>query len=536
MIESESQSSAEDFDNCLPEEINDKNSTDRNLFNLRLSVRKLLNSVEGKLLNNLSVLDQVSNLLQLYRTFITSKNNALYRNMQSTSSVSNQDIMNLVLNYYKVLKRDVESTHLKLKRERLLNISQKAHCIFKRDVNLFSKRLELESNGNVTLQFLDPDSNQYTRCVKAFKENFVSTNQTNEGMNQKIQSSNFEVLSVLKLQHLHLSNLLQKSVSSIQGTGSGKIKGLFCKVPSELLHSFCMLGLHVQPRYNTSQDSGGVIDDLMSTWFQQPWYSISSNHDNENNTNTGIHNRGLGVAEYLNKNINNELLKFSKNSSIGNDYDNIALDIGNDSTIDNEITLVALCRVLVNKIATISSSQFDELSHIDQLDSTSGIDFDAISTTEKEEFCLLNPDYVLPEFIIVTKRKDETQDRNTNIEPRNPNDDTRQPSLEPLIPPSYFTTMDNAGEILLNEIIVNFNLSQYCASAVLHNLELGSEGRKGDRKTLVLVDILRKELMVPKKVDSRTAMLEKQTILFSLHDCMHSFVGKLRDSIARDLK
>ena len=178
-----------------------------NTDNLKRSLFGLLDSELDAILSNLCMLEQTPNLLSCYASTILSRDMSIQKAMQSTLTSTNQEILQLCITYYKLLKREIELAHVKLSQESLICESLKVHSIFKRDMRLFSRRLELESSGEITLEFLETYSTQYNRCVKAFKENFSVNNNSNT--NRGNQASNFDVLSVLKLQHSHLSNLLQ---------------------------------------------------------------------------------------------------------------------------------------------------------------------------------------------------------------------------------------------------------------------------------------------------------------------------------------
>ncbi len=313
------------------------------------------------------------------KTLYYKKKNDVSRKLRLTED----NLMRHVLNYYCILLDELNETRYKLANENTENILFRARYKFLRDLKYFSYHLNLETKGKVTLSHLEHDSAQAKRCRKAIKENVNFARIIGPNI-----YDNIKVIQVFKLDHTLLSSALQSKATAAE---SGNIKGLFCLVPKSSLYTFCCYGLHPQ-KYSYSDFSD--LETNFPGLFNCPWFLNSENSFQNNNT--------CGVARQLSlSNLGFSNIKFSRFSTplcntTASTFQNKNID--NSLVSENDLEeglIIALCRVLVCKLRTISSDITE--SEIQQAINNKN---DSIYSTKTEEYVLLNPQCVLPEFLM----------------------------------------------------------------------------------------------------------------------------------------
>ena len=116
---------------------------------------------------------------------------------------SDARMMQLVLEYFSILKDEMHATRSRLEFDQVEGQRQKQQAKRLRDVKIFARHLGMETQGKVFLNLLDPNSSQAKRCSTAIRENMNRT---------LLQSAGYEdvkVLNVFKLEHTVLSRKLQ---------------------------------------------------------------------------------------------------------------------------------------------------------------------------------------------------------------------------------------------------------------------------------------------------------------------------------------
>ena len=294
------------------------------------------------------------------------------------------NLMRHILDYYCILLDELNETRYKLANENTENLLLRARYKFLRDLKYFSYHLNLETKGKVTLTILEHDSAQAKRCRKAIKENVNFARIIGPNI-----YDNIKVIQVFKLDHTLLSSALQSKATTAE---SGNIKGLFCLVPKSSLYTFCCYGLHSQ-KYSYSDFSN--LETNFPGLFNCPWF-LNSCENSFQNYNT------CGVARQLSlSNLGFSNIKFSRFST---PLCNTTADSLQNKNSDNPLVsendleeglIIALCRVLVCQLRTISSDITD--LEIQQAINNKN---DSIYSTKTEEYVLLNPQCVLPEFLM----------------------------------------------------------------------------------------------------------------------------------------
>ena len=247
-----------------------------------------------------------------------------------------------------------------------------------RDLLLFSKHVAEESRGCISLSYMEKDSTQFKRCEKAVLDNIGG------GFDRK----QLKVLHVLKLDHRILSRALQ---SAMDVNSDKKVKGLFAFVPKSSIYSLCTFGLRSQElptekplrRYN---DGDVYINRIFkSSWLStEPKFPRSSS---ESESGVALPRpRNYGAALGLAKSRHLTYWRFSKKSTPSR--------YASEEIVEGYAYLV-LCRVFVVELLTINEP-FSE----DIIRNAIESGYDAIFSNLVGEYVLLEPDYVLPEFII----------------------------------------------------------------------------------------------------------------------------------------
>ena len=81
------------------------------------------------------------------------------------------ELMERVLQYFSILKDELNTTCERLDEHSVNCTRKKHHAKRLRDIQIFSKHLEVETQGIVTCDLIPAGSSQWTRCGKAIKDN-----------------------------------------------------------------------------------------------------------------------------------------------------------------------------------------------------------------------------------------------------------------------------------------------------------------------------------------------------------------------------
>lgn len=167
------------------------------------------------------------------------------------------------------------------------------------------------------------------------------------------------------------------------------MKGLFCCMPIDSIYRFTAYGLREQALPEIVPDY--PADPAIRDCFRTPW--IFCNQDTPlapipSELRQALHNAGLATRNIQAAPSQRPVLRFSKYSTLSTmlSYSEPQLRQG---------LCLALCRVLIVRVKTIPTfiEDFDISSAFQQ-------GYDAVYSSLSEEYALLQPQYVLPEFFI----------------------------------------------------------------------------------------------------------------------------------------
>jgi len=212
----------------------------------------------------------------------------------------------------------------------------------------FGLHVSHETNRQVEVARLLPDNPQYIRCKRAATDNvkahFFGSSSDYSGIN---------VLNVFKIENKPLLRAFQRQAVNLK---PGSVKGLFCDAPDG-----CIEKVVVQGMFN---------DDFGRKLFQQK-VSIPG------------HDTCIGKAkERYESSISCPFpTTFSKYSTLQGAF------LNGDSP-----KYLLLCRVIVGDVFVTSNGGFPAVDHRGK--------FDSMYSSSQEEYLMLNPAAVLPEFII----------------------------------------------------------------------------------------------------------------------------------------
>lgn len=331
--------------------------------------------------NILNIIAEINGRVGMYR-------NTLSELQKQTDSV----VMKLILHYYSVLREELTLTRNTLHHDHLESLIIRRRYNLMKDIRLFAEHLSIESKNKICLNELSFESSQAKRCKKAVREN-MSTDFLNA-------QSNFQVLKLYKLEHMLMSSHLHAAASSVE---NGKVKGLFCHIPKDILFSFCTYGLHIQQVPDIHEQP--IPDDLTNT-FQLPWFCARPP------SHLKLDSKLLSVSTFLDKNLNNNSKKRKSNGPnsmtrhlASNQLSDFRLRFSRHSTPKGinacskdeleEGIFISLCRVLLYRVSTIN----DDIE-VSDIEAALKHGCDAVYSTTAEEYVLLKPENVLPEFIM----------------------------------------------------------------------------------------------------------------------------------------
>jgi hypothetical protein len=319
-------------------------------------------------------------------------------------------LMKWILQYFSILKNDMMRARSNLHNDHTVYELGASQVKMHRDMMNFSYSLKTETKAAVNLSSVAHDSTQYKRCRKAVMDSIGSS------FDRKFPGcSGINVINVYKLEHIWLSSNLQDAAAAAE---SAKVKGLFCVIPKENVYGVCTYGLHIQnieglPAAPSINETFGGHADARNArqrraLFSPPWFTMNntendadSHHINKRSLSPATltpKGREYGHAKKLADACTLQEPRFSRSSApMGMGYC--------DERGKEKGVYLALCRVLINRLRLIDGPISPEIVR-----DSFQLGYDAIYSTPLEEYVLLKPTHVLPEFIMhVQLMKDEKE-------------------------------------------------------------------------------------------------------------------------------
>lgn len=313
----------------------------------------------------------------------------LLRELRRTQEVSDAHLMHQIRQYFALVKDELSAARLKLNADLTECEVQKRQAKILRDVRIFAHHLYNETRGKIHLSALPRDSAQFKRCKKAVRDN------TSKFFMTEMAFQHIKVLAVLKLEHSLISDYLQKIATNMD---TGKVKGLFCIVPKGGLHAFCTFGLHTKSHLvgqsssaQAAQEATGRNDLFQAQWFHTRGalgrFDTRFPAEKLAKESLAYMNRQQSVGDEGSAKLSE--MHFSRNCTLSFLRDLPKRDL-------EEGVFMALCRVLVSRLRTINS-----LITAQDVREAQKADYDALYSTVNEEYVLLRPEYILPEFVML---------------------------------------------------------------------------------------------------------------------------------------
>ena len=399
------------------------------------------------------LLDELSSVIQKYEVSLRKEQNKM-----------DAGLLHWTLQYFALLKDNILRTRARLQGDAKFSKIGTRQAKMKRDLKLYAHSLDIETKGAVKLNLVAQDSSQYKRCCKAVTDSLGSSFQRKMPGFESVK-----VLNVFKLEHSWLSILLQQAASN---TETAKVKGLFCAVPRKQIYSLCAYGLFDQrldglPVGDADDDNGslngdkdygiqdnnGEYDDdfeideddngsnnnnnsnknknksksssskrgssisifdgkkdavdprMHCSLFSYPWFSTAHNDNSNNNSNNNNNNSSSSnpcIARRLATEHSLQEPRFSRSSAppalAQRPWEELV-----------EGTYLALCRVLISRLRMVDDPLSEQL-----VEESVSLGYDAIYSTYSEEYLLLNPNHVLPEFVMHIQLKPTEENMKQN--------------------------------------------------------------------------------------------------------------------------
>ncbi len=431
-----------------------------NLRQLRLLSRKIHSRILRSDLESSSdltlevktgLLDDLSSVIEKYKVSLRKEQNKIEAGLLHWS-----------LQYFALLKDSILRTRVRLHGDAKFSVIGTRQAKMKRDLKLYAHSLEMETKGAVKLNLVAQDSSQYKRCCKAVTDSLGSSFQRKMPGFESVK-----VLNVFKLEHSWLSILLQQAASC---TETAKVKGLFCAVPRKQIYNMCAYGLFDQRLDGLPIDDTDDTDDNHAQNQNTDADNEIENNDREYNDDFEIDedDNGDNNASDVGKNEKKSESSSRRRSSIsifdgrkdaddprmrcslfsypwfstvnsdnnnGNSSNNspcIARKLATEHALKEprfsrssappalsqrpweelvEGTYLALCRVLISRLRMVDDPLSEQL-----VEESVSLGYDAVYSTYSEEYLLLNPHHVLPEFVmhIQLKPTEENMKQNRN--------------------------------------------------------------------------------------------------------------------------
>ena len=133
-------------------------------------------------------------------------------------------------------------------------------------IRKFAILLKYKTAGQIVLKRLHSSNPQFVRCRRATMENVKQ-----EYFKGQTRKKGMQVCNVYKIEN---GPLLQRFQALVKETAGGKIKGLFCGLPTECVEHMIVYGMHERP----------AEDPRMSKlWYSYPLetQNVALKHDME---------------------------------------------------------------------------------------------------------------------------------------------------------------------------------------------------------------------------------------------------------------
>jgi hypothetical protein len=204
------------------------------------------------------------------------------------------------------------------------------------------------------------------------------------------------VVNVFRLHNTVLSEQLQRAGGGGKrgGAGTKSVKGLFCPLPPSSLYALATFGIAPPLPPNSNPPLPINLGEIFkANWFTSTSSPPPSSSERQGGEGWGDIPRGqaasLALASW--SSFFAKPLRFSRYSSLSPS----SRSQFSEEELEQGIFL-ALCRVIVLQQKTIATH------HISESDIAEAIklNYDTIYSSASEEYVLLNPKFVLPEFLM----------------------------------------------------------------------------------------------------------------------------------------
>ena len=352
-------------------------------------------------------------------------------------------LVRLTLHHYATLEREYEIHARRLEEERRICERLEAQVKQSLQLSLFSLHLENETSGRILLRRLPTSHPQHVRCRRAAVENVkadffgppAATGRESPAaaaaaaaLRARHRYSGIGVLDVYKIEN-HV--LLERFQQCAAATEPGKVKGLFCGVPAENIERVVTYGMldrdpttaerrEVFRRtwYTFSDGSGGFAEKRVNKSrpikFPRTFSRYSTLEDDrplmlapdpeEQAAKTAaaaaLAEEKDGDADGPETNDSDDAKK-SKKKKKGKKKKGAAGEEADDDDGDSATRYLVLCRVIVGKVF-VTSKEYRGFPVVVGNASGSG-SFDSMYNPLQEEYLLVTPQNVLPEFLVQYK-------------------------------------------------------------------------------------------------------------------------------------
>jgi hypothetical protein len=354
-----------------------------------------------------------------------------------TSAIRKLDrhLVALILRYYALLEEEYAIHDWRMCEERRICERLQHQVNESNRLSMFALYLEHETSGRVLLKRLPNSNPQFLRCRRAATEN-VKQN--------FFAGSSYSGISVLDVYKIENSLMLKVFQSEASKSDPGKVKGLFCGVPTESLEKVVVYGMHSQER---------ALELFGESAFRQSWFSLDKAADMSKKARGGAaagNKDGTSGDRHASEIVNAAPSipfprPFSRHSTLEEDREMLnqapnqtskapgssssatngaAADLarastssppppppgaaarvppataergGSDPQNPSQIRYLALCRVLIGKVF-VTSKAYEGFPPV-----APDAALDSMYNPAQEEYLILNGAHVLPEFLVQYK-------------------------------------------------------------------------------------------------------------------------------------
>lgn len=246
-----------------------------------------------------------------------------------------------------------------------------------RHLRLFGLHLEHETRGSVQLRRLAPSDPQHLRCRRAAAENV----RPGFSRPEKGSSRALRVLDVYKIDNKPLAERFRRCAARDRPQ---KVKGLFCGVAPESLERVVVHGMSSAPE-----------GDLKGA-FRGSWFSIARADAAGHAAERVRSSRAPAFPKRFSRYSTPAEGAAWEEGGPGGSGEGAGED--GSGRGDGKVRFLALCRVLLDKVFTCEGNCFPPAAP--------DAPFDAMYSAALEEYALLRPEYVLPEFLVLYRREE----------------------------------------------------------------------------------------------------------------------------------